>query len=252
MKKQSLVVILILFCLCSCNTDSAWSCLQTAGDIVEVPFEVAPFTSITVEDDIFLEIEKGENYQVVVTTGSNLLNDISVVVEPDGNLRLKNNIGCNLAREYDVTYIKVTTPVLTDIRSASRNPVRSLNTLAFEELELQSNTTAGIIDAGNIGDFYLDIEVDKLIVRANGFSKFAISGTANDGIIRFFDELPRFEGAQLIVQDLKFTHVSGNDMIVNPQQSIIGVIRSTGDVISLNQPPVVEVEEFYTGRLIFQ
>ncbi len=252
MKKQFILACLISFVLCSCNSDSAWNCLQTVGNIVEVPFEVEPFTRITVEDDIFLEIEKGDDYQVVVTTGSNLLNDISVVVEPDGNLRLKNNIGCNLAREYDVTYVKVVTPVLTAIRSASRNPVRSLNTLAFEELELQSNTNPGVIDAGKSGDFILDVEVDKLTVRANGFSVFTISGTANIGAIRFFDELPRFEGAQLIVQNLKISHVSGNDMIVNPQASIEGFIRSTGDVISLNKPPLVDVQEFYTGRLIFQ
>jgi hypothetical protein len=46
--------------------------------------------------------------------------------------------------------------------------------------------------------------------------------------------------------------VSGSKMVVNPQQSIIGSIRSTGDVISLNQPPIVDVEEWFTGRLIFQ
>ena len=40
-------------------------------------------------------------------------------------------------------------------------------------------------------------------------------------------------------------------MIVNPQQSIIGEIRSLGDVISKNIPPVVEVTEYYTGTLIF-
>ena len=41
-------------------------------------------------------------------------------------------------------------------------------------------------------------------------------------------------------------------MIVNPQASIKGSIFGTGDVISVNRPPVVEVEELYTGRLIFE
>ena len=37
-------------------------------------------------------------------------------------------------------------------------------------------------------------------------------------------------------------------MIVNPQQSISGQIRGTGDVISINEPPIVEVERLYTGQ----
>ena len=41
-------------------------------------------------------------------------------------------------------------------------------------------------------------------------------------------------------------------MIVNPQNKISGQIRGTGDVISINEPPIVEVLQFFTGQLIFQ
>jgi hypothetical protein len=40
-------------------------------------------------------------------------------------------------------------------------------------------------------------------------------------------------------------------MIVNPQQSLEGEIRSVGDVISLQTPAVVDVELYYTGQLLF-
>ncbi|MFT4803434.1 MAG: hypothetical protein ACI9YE_000627, partial [Psychroserpens sp.] len=45
---------------------------------------------------------------------------------------------------------------------------------------------------------------------------------------------------------------SSNDMIINAQQSLTGEIRSTGDVIVVNTPLVVDVEQFYTGALIFE
>lgn len=250
--KNYIIVFVCFLVLQSCNTENGWDCIQTVGDIVEVSYDVGSFDKITVEDDIFLEIEKGEEYAVIVKTGANLINDITVVVEPDSTLRLKNNNGCNLVREYNITSIKVTTPTLTDIRSASRNTVTSINTLDFEELEIQSNTNPGVIDAGKSGDFILDVDVEDLIVRANGFSEFTMSGSANTAFVSFNDEIPRFNGENLIVQDLRVLHVSGNKMTVNPQKSITGSIRSTGDVISLNTPPIVDVVELFTGRLIFQ
>ena len=79
-----------------------------------------------------------------------------------------------------------------------------------------------------------------------------ISGTTNNLFIGFYSGDARFEGANLIAQNVEIFHRSSNDMIINPQQSLIGEIRSTGDVISLNEPPVVSVQELYTGRLIFQ
>ena len=41
-------------------------------------------------------------------------------------------------------------------------------------------------------------------------------------------------------------------MIINPIESLRGSIRGTGDVISVNRPPIVEVEEYYTGQLLFE
>ena len=41
-------------------------------------------------------------------------------------------------------------------------------------------------------------------------------------------------------------------MVVNPQQSLEGQLRGTGNLISVNEPPVVEVERIYTGQLIFE
>ena len=41
-------------------------------------------------------------------------------------------------------------------------------------------------------------------------------------------------------------------MVVNPQQSISGEIRSTGNVIALNQPPLIDVASYYTGELVFE
>ena len=41
-------------------------------------------------------------------------------------------------------------------------------------------------------------------------------------------------------------------MKVFPLNKVSGEIRGTGDVILVNRPDIIEVEEFFTGKLIIQ
>jgi len=70
--------------------------------------------------------------------------------------------------------------------------------------------------------------------------------------INFSDEFPTLYGEDLIAQNVVVRHVGAAPMIVNPQASITGEIRATGDVIAKNEPPVVNVVELFTGRLLFE
>ena len=83
-------------------------------------------------------------------------------------------------------------------------------------------------------------------------SLFYLSGEVENLNINFANGDSRFEGENLIAQNVSVFHRGTNDMIVNPQQSITGSILSTGNVISVNQPPIVDVEEVFNGRLIFE
>ena len=40
-------------------------------------------------------------------------------------------------------------------------------------------------------------------------------------------------------------------MIVNPIESLSVELRGTGNVIATNEPPIVQLEQFYIGQLIF-
>ena len=248
---KKIVALLLIICCISCNTEDAWNCIQTAGDIVETEIPVTAFSKITVEDDIFLIIKEAETYTVTVRTGANLLNDIKISQEGE-LLRLQNENRCNLARAYDITFITVTTPKLEEIRSASYNEVRSEGVLAFPNLKLESNTNPGVITAGKSGDFILDVAANTIEAIANGQSEFIISGTTNMLKIRFTDEIPKFSGAALIANEVSVFHRSANTITINPQERLTGTILSTGNLIAVNTPPIVEIEERFTGRLIFE
>ncbi|MCK5400371.1 MAG: DUF2807 domain-containing protein, partial [Flavobacteriaceae bacterium] len=102
-----------------------------------------------------------------------------------------------------------------------------------------------------VGDFRLDVNLITLRIVTNNISTFYITGQTENLNVGFFAGAGRFEGENLIAQNVNIFHRGSNDMIVNPQESLTGELRSTGDLISVNQPPVVTVEQFYTGRLIF-
>jgi len=235
----------------SCNKENGSDCFQATGSIITTEFEVAPFTKIQFEDDVTLVLKQEPTQSVVIETGENLLSDIAVFVE-DGKLIIQDNNACNLVREYGVTKAYVSVPNLTEIRNSSSKEVRSEGILNFPNIKLVSNTSGNIDDVKKSGDFMLDIISNHFSISANGQSIFYISGETITADIVFSDEWPRLEGANFKIDTLSILQRSATYMKVFPRDKITGEIRGTGDVILFNTPNIIEVEEYFTGKLIIQ
>ena len=247
MKKYFYLIIIIG--ITSCNSESALDCFKAAGTIIESEINVGPFSKISVNKKIQLFIKEGADYKVVIETGENIINEIDVLTT-DGILYLINNVGCNFVRDYGITKVYVTAPNIEEIRNNSSLTVFSIGVLRYANLTLLSEDYETEEFYTN-GDFILDLEVENLNITANGFSNFFLTGSAIKANIALYSGNSRVEAADLFIQDLIVFHRSTNKIIVNPQMSIIGEIRSLGDVISKNEPPLIDVTEYYTGRLIF-
>ncbi len=235
--------------LVACDSENANDCFQTAGNTIQEFREVSEFSRILVNRDITLIVEEADAYAVLIETGSNLLNDVSALVVND-QLILTDDNNCNFVRDFGITKITVFTPNLTEIRTSTQYKTTSNGILNFENLTLISESF-NMPGTFTVGDFRLSIAAENIDIAANGLSSFFLDGTVNNLRVRFFAGAGRFEGRNLIAQNVDIFHRGGNDMVVNPQQSIIGQIVSTGDVIAINQPPNVEVEVLFTGQLIF-
>tara|TARA_B100000768_G_C11244869_1_gene361278 strand:+ start:635 stop:1381 length:747 start_codon:yes stop_codon:yes gene_type:complete len=245
--KQLFYTILVLVFI-SCDKEDAWDCIQTSGTLVTQELNVDPFEKILVNRDIELVVKQGEEYKVKIQTGKNLLDTIEVVVI-DNELQLTDPNSCNFVRDYGLTKITVTTPTLKEIRSSTQYVTSSEGVLAFENLYLISeNFNSDYISSG---DFNMNVNTQSLRIVANNLSAFTITGFSETLTVGFYAGLCAFKGADLIAQDVTIFQRSSHDIIVNPQQSLKGDIRSVGDVISVHRPPVVEVQEYYTGRLLF-
>jgi hypothetical protein len=244
-----LAYILSLGLLFACNSEDAGDCFQTTGNIIQQEVVVTAFEKILVNRDIELIVIDDLEFKVVIETGENLLNDVEATVV-DNQLQLTDNNSCNYVREYNITKIYVTAPNITEIRSSTQYDISSEGILNYNNLSLLSEDF-GVLESFTNGDFRMEVNTSKLNIVANGLASFYVSGFAENTTIGFFAGSGRFEGENLIAQHVDISHRGSNDMIVNPQQSLIGVLRGTGDLISKNMPPVVEVEQLYTGRLIF-
>ena len=235
-----------------CDSENAWDCIQDSGEIIQEEFHVDGFKKIVIWNRVKLYISQGPVQQVVVETGDNLMNEVRVRVE-DSILKVSNRNSCNYVREYGLTKVYVTSPNIEQIRNSSGLTVEGIGTIAFDDLELISSDPELLGEFHKDGDFmFNDLDVNVLRLNANGLSRFFLKGKAFHAHIGAADGDVRVEAGELEVQNLYFFHRSTNNLIVNPIQAIRGTIIGLGDVIAKNQPPIVEVEELFTGRLIFE
>ncbi|MDP5082375.1 MAG: DUF2807 domain-containing protein [Winogradskyella sp.] len=246
MKKLVYIYILLLF---ACNGEDANNCFQASGTIIQEVVEVSNFERILVNRDIELILKEAPEHKVIIETGENLINDVKAEVV--GNqLVLTDSNNCNFVRDYGITKIYVSAPNIIEIRSSTQYDISSEGVLSFSSLNLFSDDFFAP-DTYTSGDFRLSINSDELRILTNNLSSQYVTGSVNELHINFASGAGRFEGADLIAQKVVIAHRGSNDMIVNPQQSLVGQLRGTGDLISVNEPPIVDVEKIYTGQLIF-
>jgi len=246
---KKIIYILIVVVIFSCNSEDANDCFQKSGNSIQTEVIVSAFERILVNRNVELILKQGVGFQVIIETGENLINDVEAIVVDD-ELQLTDYNSCNYVREYGITKVYVTAPNIKEIRSSTQYDISSEGVLNYNNFKLFSEDF-NISGTFTVGDFRLNINTTQLNITANNMSSFYISGQVENAFIGFYSGAGRFEGANLIAQNIEVYHRGSNDMIVNPQQSLTGQLLGTGDLISLNMPTTVEVEQIYTGQLIF-
>lgn len=248
MKKIIPFLIVILLSI-SCEKPS--DCIESTGDIITKKITVTPFEIVNVYSGIELIITQGNEYKVEIKTGENLMSDIEV--KQDGNsLTLKDKTSCNWVREYGQTKVYITAPNLTEIHSKTERNISSNGVLTYPILRLFALDVDGDgINGAGTNDFYIQVNNSQLVIETNNVARFYISGQTNEANLNFYEGNSRIEAPNLTAQTIKVFHRGSNDMIVKPIQSITGKMVSTGDIILKNNPPVVDVQQLYHGKVIY-
>ncbi len=249
--KANALFFSLMILLFSCNTENAPDCLQNSGDLVRVEVSLPEFDKITVFEKVALVLKQGTEQKVEIETGEFLLEEVSARVEGD-RLIVRNDNGCNLFREYGLTTVYVTAPNITEIRSSTGLLISSDGTLSYPNLNLLSESFLNPETETTDGSFDLDLNATNVSVVVNGIAYFKLSGTAENLNLNIAAGDSRIEAENLVTQNVNVNHRGTNDMLVNPQLALRGIIRGTGDVISFNRPATVAVEEIFNGRLVFR
>ena len=244
MKKLFLFIAsIVFFSACENPTD----CLMKTGAMTSKIVEVAAFSKIEVHTGIALVVTQGDIPFINVVSGENLINDIEVSVQ-NGKLILRDKTTCNWVRDYGQTTVYVTAPNITELISKTEQTISSGNTLTYPELKLAANDLS---NGAGTGDFNLVIDNDVLEIDTNNIAGFYLSGETVNLIVGFFEGNGILQAQNLISYSVFLFHRGSNDLYVHPTNDISGNIYSTGNVYCSPQPPIVNVERHYKGKLIF-
>ncbi|HET8884806.1 MAG TPA: head GIN domain-containing protein [Salinimicrobium sp.] len=248
---KKLFLLLVVLFISGCDSENAPECLKTTGEFIEKTIEVPFFETVIIYDRINLYIKQGEFQEVIVKAGENFIDEVNVSVE-NNELRISEKTGCNWSRSYGTTTVYITIPNLKKIQHNSSGTIESVGILNFQILDLISLNQERSSNIYTNGIFDLNLECQNLNISNDNLTKYFLTGTTTNFYIGFYNGDGRVEAANLTAQNVNIFHRGSNKIIVNPQESIQGQIRSTGDVISVNIPPIIGVENFYTGQLIFE
>lgn len=227
-------------------------CVKSSGPMAtkSIDLEGQPFSKIIVNRGIALVVAQGSEYSVTVKAGQNLVDDIQVSIE-NQMLTLKDNTSCNWTREYGQTTVYITAPDLTHIHSKTELEITSVGVLSFPHLRLYAmDILDGYKGVGN-GDFRLEVNCPNLTIENNDLSRYYIKGTVQNLWVNFYEWGGIFYGQELVANAIQVYHRGSNDLYLHPVESITGSIYNLGNIYCSPRPPIVNVQEYYRGRLIF-
>lgn len=241
------LIILFLWVplLYSCSKE----CVEDPGIEIEKEITTPTFSKLIVNHGVEVFITEGNTPKILVKTGKNKLDNVFFEVN-NSVLEIKADSPCMFAPNYESIKVYITSPLLTSIRNSGEFTIHSLGVLHYPSLDLLVEDFNS--NYSSIGD--IDLEVDNLQVRvvSNGFGNITLRGKTNYLDLFYAAGVGKFEGKNLISKEIVFFHRGENDLSVFPVQNLKGDLYSLGNLVSYNQPSLVNVNQHFSGKLIYK
>ncbi len=241
MKINQLYIALILLLYISCNSEEAFDCVKTSGDLDTLMITDFPdFRELLIHNNIELEIIEDEIEYFELIYGRNLLPQLMMEYESD-SLSFFNNNFCNWTRDFKKPLIKWhTTKNEIVIRSLSSGNIFNIDTLKMDVVIVAE-------DYSNKID--LIVNNKKTLLASNSISNFTFSGMSDRLIVNSYFSDSQFNLGELQVLRAEILQRGYNDIIVNPTDSLVGSIENAGRILYYGNPGI-KVEVRNGGELI--
>ncbi len=232
-----------------CSIDEPGDCFKDSGELSSKSVSLSEFSKVIVREGIALEVVQGSENRLDILYDEGLIDQITFEVN-NGRLELNNTNGCSFFTGFKPARLRLTARNLLELRNASQYTVQSIDTLRFDSLTLISEDF--VEDEVNVGDFDIKFDGANLSLITNNVSSFELAGSVDEFDIFFASGQGSLKADEFRANTIRLFHRGTGDLLVHPLEEISGEIRGTGHVISVNRPAIVNVDEGYTGRLLFR
>jgi len=161
------ITLLLALAACTYNRDSGT--LRGTGPMVSRDFDISDFNGISINGPFVIIYRESETYAVRVEMQENLLERTSVV-GISGMLRVETSIGFTIARG-NTPRVYVYAPYLNTISLHTATSTYDWDTIYSETL---------IMYVSGASSATIDMEVERVEIRASGAASFTLSGTAEE------------------------------------------------------------------------
>lgn len=244
MQKVRLYIFLGLLSLLFGCEETSFDCLKKAGDTETVSIALPLFHSINAYDGVNIILKEGNEQEVKLTAGENLIDKIKLTVDSIGFLNVSNENTCNWVRDYKDLQLHITMDTLHRINQYGYGQIRSEGILHFTDFMVNAKD--------GTGDVSLAVENKKLYIVSNSIANFYLSGTTEHLIVGFYYNDGICYAQELKANKVNVTHLGTNSIKIDPLDLLTGNIQSRGDILCYGSPESIKVKITGDGKLVMK
>jgi len=197
MKHIYIAGVLIAFFV-TCKKESAPDCLTSNGPDITEARSPGVFKAINVTDKFEVNIKKGNDYLVEVTSGAHIISRITTKISGD-TLRIENRNRCNFVRGYKRKIrINITLPQLEYLENSGVGIVKLDE--AFEQDSISARLSSS-------GDVYLNGKFRVIKTSSNGNGDVYLNGQSK-ALYVYTNGTNYVQAGGLTVSEYMFIHTS--------------------------------------------
>ncbi|QSS96169.1 GIN domain-containing protein [Psychroflexus sp. ALD_RP9] len=245
--KQTLIILGCLLILISCENESISQCFQSET-VESKTYTISDFDTLVVGEFIEVElIQSTENK--IITEAFSIRNGKFDLNQNSAKLEISLENTCISTAKAPKVPLKLYVNNLTTIYNNSAYKVFSKDTLYFDNLKLISDANQELSQF-NSGNFNLLLDSHSITIISTGINQFNLSGKVGQFNLKVYSGMSAVNAKELTSESINLFYRSSNHSYLGVTNSIIGEIRSSGNIILNQIPNFIEVESFYTGEII--